>query len=464
MVSGDVRITLTLQQQSGSMLTGFLESSNGNRFMLEGAIEYGVASGVCRMEQGGVFFEAYLDGNDLTLSLIEPDEYNMPNYDKAQYLVLSRGSGQYPSPGQAVSPLDQLTGTGGNTQQAQPYQQSQYQQQPQYQQQAQPYQQQGQYPQQSQQPGQFQQQAQTPYQMQAGTNRPYNQPQQQSMQNQASTPAPAPPNSGFPLAAKGSEQVKDEINGYAFTKPAGWNHQLSEGYILLGSNTIPGLILTFPHQSGSMGAMIQEMGTGIQEEGVNLSLRIQVQQQSASLATCYYTRIVQAEQAKAYGIGVLNPQGGGLFILAVSPPDKLGNEIIAAANTISANTTFMRPKTGDQDLVRHFSGEWAWSNGYRTEWMMFYPDGSFSDQYEAAYSGNTSDGWGNQTGAWGATNQSSSKGRWNIQGTRDAGVITVISPDGSQTQYNYKVFVERGEKYYREYMFNNYHFRKNKDF
>ena len=42
--------------------------------------------------------------------------------------------------------------------------------------------------------------------------------------------------------------------------------------------------------------------------------------------------------------------------------------------------------------------------------------------------------------------------------------ITVISPDGSQSTYEYNVFVERGQKYYREYMLNGYHYQKQKDF
>lgn len=45
-----------------------------------------------------------------------------------------------------------------------------------------------------------------------------------------------------------------------------------------------------------------------------------------------------------------------------------------------------------------------------------------------------------------------------------AGVISVISPEGSQGTYEYRVFVERGEKYYREYLFNGYHYQKLKDF
>ncbi|MEN8228648.1 MAG: hypothetical protein ABFS38_10880 [Bacteroidota bacterium] len=43
-------------------------------------------------------------------------------------------------------------------------------------------------------------------------------------------------------------------------------------------------------------------------------------------------------------------------------------------------------------------------------------------------------------------------------------MITVISPDGTQTRYEYNVFVERGEKYYREYKFNGYLYQKQKNF
>ena len=178
----------------------------------------------------------------------------------------------------------------------------------------------------------------------------------------------------------------------------------------------------------------------------------------------YYNGSVQGEQARGYGMGLLSPHGGGIYILAVSTPQKLGQEIMAAADYLASNTQFNKRKTGDSNLVRHFSGEWAWTNGYRTSWMTFFPDGSYSDQSEASYSGNMSDGSGNVTGNWGVAGQDSNRGRWSIQGTTDSGVITVINPDGSQNRYEYSVFIERGEKYYREYMISGYHYSKQKDF
>jgi hypothetical protein len=201
------------------------------------------------------------------------------------------------------------------------------------------------------------------------------------------------------------------------------------------------------------------MAQGLQEEGIYLTPEGAFQLQTQNMASGYYNGSVQGEQARGYLIGVLSPHGGGLYILALSTPEKLGQEIMASADYLASNARFSERKTGDADLVRHFAGEWAWTNGYRTEWMTFFPDGTYSDQSEASYSGDLSGG-----GNWGVASENSSRGRWTIQGTIDSGVVTVISPDGTQTRYEYHVFIERGEKYYREYKFNGYLYQKQKNF
>ncbi len=355
---------------------------------MEGMVNEGIAAGVFSGNEGSLYFEAYMEGNDLTLSLIEPDQFNMPDYDSARTLVLNR-TAQQPSASQPPSPeqyssIDQLT-----------------------------------------------------------TNQ---------HEKQSSNVKP------------GTVLVKDNVNGYSFTKPAGWIHQQGDGQILLGSNTIPGLISVFPHQAGNMQELQGLMREGIQEEGVFLSLDRVIQQLGSNMATGYYNGSVQGEQARGYGIGILSQHRGGIFILAVSTPQKLGQDIIVAADYLARNTHFSKREIGDTDLVRHFSGEWMWTNAYRTKWKTFFPDGSYSDQSEASYSGNMSDGSGNVTGNWGTAGQNSNRGRWSIQGNRDSGVITVINTDGSQNRYEYNVFVERGEKYYREYLLNGTLYAKQKDY
>ncbi len=394
LTEGGVTITLTIKQNASGSVTGTMTSNNGSQFSMEGKVAEGIATGVVSGNEGALFFEAYLDGNDLTLSLIEPDQNNMPNYDAARFLILSRSN----QPPQGVV--------------SQPVQ-------------------------------------------------PTSQPSAQS----SPQPSPgnqmtaSPPMEPVARAESGTEVVRDDVNGFSFTVPQGWVHQTAEGQILLGSNTIPGIISVFPHQAGTMQEMQSLMQQGLQEEGVFLSLDGGIQQRDHQMITGTYQGSVQGEQARGYGIGLLGQYGGGIFILAVSTPQKLGSEIIAAADNLAANTRFSERKTGDSDLVKHFAGEWVWTNAYRTEWMTFFPDGTYSDQNEASYSGDLSGG-----GNWGVAGQDSNRGRWNIQGNLDAGVITVINPDGSQTRYEYHVHVERGEKYYREYEFNGSLYQKQKNF
>lgn len=385
--TGEVSLTLSITQDQFNGLTGSLKSSNEAQFSLEGMVNEGVAAGVFSGNEGSLYFEAYLEGDNLALSLIEPDQYNMPDYNSAQYLSFQRSINQADMP-----------------------------------------------------------QAPPPSQLPPGDKTATVRPERQ--------PANIKP---------GTEVVEDKVNGYSFKKPGGWVHQRAEGQILLGSNTIPGLISVFPHRAASMQEMKNLMAEGIQEEGVLLQLDGGIQSKG-SFITGYYNGYLQGEQARGYGIGLLSPHGGGIFVLAVSTPQKLGQEIMAAADYLAENTQFNKPVTGDVSLVKHFSGEWAWTNGYRTSWMTFYPDGTYSDQSEASYSGNMSDGSGNITGNWGVAGQNSNRGRWSVQGSTESGVITVTNPDGSQDRYEYRVFVERGEKYYREYMFNRYHYRKQKDF
>ena len=388
--TGDISLTLSLNQDEFNMITGTLTSSNGNQFVLEGMASEGVAAGVCSGSDGYLYFEAYLEGNDLTFSLIEPDQFDMPDYETSKYFVFNRGTKKPQQPPQQLQKQPQPS------------------------------------------PGE--------QMVSASQNRPSMQPPAES------------------------EVVKDELNGFSFVRPEGWVHQQGDGQILLGSHTIPGVISVFPHHAQNLQEMQGLMNQGIQEEGIYLVLQNGPQQKNARMMSGTYTGIVQGEQAKGHGIGLMSPHGGGVFVLAVSTPEKLGKELIAAAEYIAGNTSFQKQEVGDRELISHFAGEWAWTNGYRTEWMSFFPDGTYSDQAEAGYSGDFTDGSGNITGNWGATGQTSSRGRWNIKGNKDSGVITVIDPDGNQERYEYRVFVEDGEKYYREYLLNGYHYMKQKDF
>jgi hypothetical protein len=98
-------VTLTLRHAADNQLTGTM-SGNGTEYRVEGIVEEGVAMGAITSAQSGVFFEASLDGDQLTLTLVEAGAGNMPDYSKTRTIVMHRGAGAgTPQAGAPGSPL-----------------------------------------------------------------------------------------------------------------------------------------------------------------------------------------------------------------------------------------------------------------------------------------------------------------------------------------------------------------------
>jgi hypothetical protein len=392
MRSGQVVLSLQLKQGADNTVTGTLTSSNGTVFQVKGTFEgEGVATGTCTTQEGGVYFEAYLEGKELTFSMIEPDATGQPDYDRVRYLVFNRSSA---AAGQRLA--------GGAAQGAgNSYQQPQQQQ--------------------------------------------YTQPQQYSN----SPGAVARPAAG---GARGKE-VGDDAWGFQFVPPQGWVSRKNASGILLGHNTIAGLILVFPHTSGSLQEMQGLMMQGIQEEGSSLTPVGAMRTVNGNTLVGDYAGIVDGQQVKAVGYGVLSPYGGGAFILAMTTPDKMSNGLTGAARQIATSMRYVRPTAGSSDLVQFFADIWVTTSTNTSTQVYLYPDGTWSDHYEASYSGDFSNSGGN-TGSWGAGGAQNSRGRWRVSGTRDQGRLILIYPNGEQEVYQYHVHEENGQKYYSEYYFN----------
>jgi hypothetical protein len=71
MTSGNVTLTLTLDQDAAGRITGSLASTKGTRFRIEGAVTEGVAQGTCAGDAGQSYFEAEFEENKLIFTLVE---------------------------------------------------------------------------------------------------------------------------------------------------------------------------------------------------------------------------------------------------------------------------------------------------------------------------------------------------------------------------------------------------------
>lgn len=373
MKTEQAELTLELLQPDPAWITGTLKSTSGINFSLDGQIESGMASGVCSGNEGSVFFEIYTEGNALVLSLIEPDAYNMPDYNTATYLAFTKKD--------------------------------------------------------------------NPPVMQTKT-----QPAMAAEKNPT----------GQTMAQPNEKGIGNPGWGFTFFPPKGWTYQSSGDGLIMGHNSIPGIILIFPHGLQTIPELMQEMRKGIREEGNYLMLDSEMSALEEHILAGDYQGIMDGQQARARGFGTLSPYGGGAFIIAVSTPEMLGDAIIGDAGWIASNLQYTKIETSD--LMIHFAGRWANFTTNTSTWIHFYPDGTYDQQYESSYSGELSGG-----GNWGAAGAENEKGRWTIHGNRDQGRITVRLASGSEIYYDYRVHEERGEKYYSEYWFNGQLYGKSRE-
>ncbi|UCF67058.1 MAG: hypothetical protein JSV80_14940 [Acidobacteriota bacterium] len=279
------------------------------------------------------------------------------------------------------------------------------------------------------------------------------------------TVAPAlEPQSPLPIS---DEHVSDASWGFRFIPPSGWKWKADHSGAVLGHDTIPGMILVIPHQETDLQSVSRQLQQGLTEDDLTLSPSGQVNQKGNGLLTCEVTGVAQGHQVKGRAYGTLSPHGGGAYVLGVTTPEKYGEGIAEAADAISTSMSYFKSDTSE--LFRHFAGMWAhYSGGYGGGTLInynFYPDGTFEDTSETSYNINSSsDGWGTPDTNIGATGVQSSSARWTVRGNLEAGQIIIKRPDGSERYIDYQIFVEKGRKYLREFLFDGRHFSKQKDY
>lgn len=145
-------------------------------------------------------------------------------------------------------------------------------------------------------------------------------------------------------------QVTGKVNleqlGISFVIPAGWVGQQTESGYLLGSHTEAGMIILTSHDHKSLDELRAEASRGIVDEGVVLQLQNKVEQINDHAVAAYYQGSLQGQRVKAYGIGLLNPHGTGVTILAITTPDQFTDRHVQLTRDIADSFRFASPVAG----------------------------------------------------------------------------------------------------------------------
>jgi len=253
-------------------------------------------------------------------------------------------------------------------------------------------------------------------------------------------------------------EVGDPNWGFKFRPPEGWKSQKTDEFILLGHDTIAGAIFVLPHMEESFEAVQMQMQRGLSEESVQLSPISGLQAFGNNAIGGEYSGVADGQQVKARGIGTFSPYGGGAYIVAMTVPDKYGPQLAGAADAIARGMQYFKVEVSE--LMQHFAGTWVHTTKSTLTNITLGADGSYSDTYEAGYYGDFKNGLGDSTGSWGAASNKQSAGRWTVRGNKQQGVIVIKLSDGTEKTLEYRVFVEKGQTYWNEYLFNGEHYGK----
>lgn len=157
--------------------------------------------------------------------------------------------------------------------------------------------------------------------------------------------------------------------GLSFEIPAGWVGQETQMGYMMGSNTIPGVILILPHdQPYALAQIKQQAMEGLNEgNGTVLNLSGQLSDLGKHSVGGLFSGTLEWQPAKAYIIGMHNPYGLGMTIVAVTTAEHFNDKYQQYAQTVMNSIQFRKPES-KEDI-----GEWkTWMKNVKLTYMDSY--------------------------------------------------------------------------------------------
>lgn len=142
--------------------------------------------------------------------------------------------------------------------------------------------------------------------------------------------------------------------GLSFDIPAGWLGQEAEMGYLMASNTIPGIILLLPHdQAYSLAQITAQAKAGLNEaNGTNLQLSGPLTDLGKGAIGGEFIGTLEGQPAKAFIIGMHNPHGLGMTIVAITTTEQYNANYAGYAKAVKNSVQFQKPES-KEDI-----GEW----------------------------------------------------------------------------------------------------------
>ncbi len=266
-------------------------------------------------------------------------------------------------------------------------------------------------------------------------------------------------------------QITGEVDykelGIRFEVPSGWVGQESDGVFIMGSNSVAGIILVTTHAHTSMTALENEARSGISEGSTKLSLQGSIKKINDHTIGGMYAGTMEGQAVKSYSLGMINPHGPGVTIMALTTPEMFSDQHVQLAKQVSESVRFSEPATApiiDQwkekftnarlTYLESYSSSGSSYGGYSTgggysqrEVIELCGQGYFNYNKRSSVSIDTG-------GAFGSSSSSGQgQGSWEVKLGADGGASLVLTfHDGEIYQYNL-TYDQEGKTYLNGYRY-----------
>lgn len=246
-----------------------------------------------------------------------------------------------------------------------------------------------------------------------------------------------------------TNKVREAAFGAEFIVPDGWQYQRTEYGYVLGSNTIPGIIIIMGNPYSTLEEIRQSAYQGIQEEGgTMLSLAGELKPFGTNGVSGFFQGTMNWEQAKAYTIGLASNQGGkGVTIMIATTPSMFSDTHVTELNKLANSFHFFKPeippevkewekwfKTPGGCRLKYLSssgsstyGNYTGSSSEAT--IDLCPSGSFS------FSSNSDVSYSGDAGSAYSGSNDSGNGTWEVGYNGNHPVLTLHFTDGREREY-----------------------------
>ncbi|TVR59446.1 MAG: hypothetical protein EA422_15025 [Gemmatimonadales bacterium] len=147
-----------------------------------------------------------------------------------------------------------------------------------------------------------------------------------------------------------ADEVDDPAWGLRFRIPTGWQlAQQDEESWVLGSTSLPGLVLVWELELGTLAELRAVVSQEIVDDGIRLSPRGSAQEVGQDALGVEVEGTLGDAQVRGYAVGVISPHGPGVTILAVTEPERYEEGHRRAARELAESVRFRPPPVfGDQ--------------------------------------------------------------------------------------------------------------------